>query len=321
MTSADRASATSTKPLQELPPSYAARLIRALSDQDRLTALRAYQILDTEPEAAFDNLAKLAGYICETPVSLVTFLEQDRQFFKAMVGYNLPSSIPQEITFCQHILLEEDLVEIEDVTLDVRFRDNPFVANTPNVRFYASAPIITADGHKIGSICAFDFKPHRLTHEQRDALRTLAREAVLNLELRQARVELERGQQDLDDLLRLINDNAESGVASSLQELFVKQNNKLVRLNTADISYIEALGDYVNIYAGSGRYTVYTTMKELLQRLPVRDFVRVHRKYIVNIDSIIAIAGDALTVDTNRKALVLIGSSYKADLMSRLNVV
>jgi GAF domain-containing protein len=304
-----------------MSPSYVSRLLKALSDEGRLEALRAYHILDTNPEAAFDNLARLATYICETPVSLVTFLEQDRQFFKAKVGYPLPDSIPADITFCQHILLENDIVEVEDTTQDPRFRNNPFVAGTPHVRFYVSAPLVTSDGHKVGSICAFDFKPHRLTPQQREALRTLAQEVVSHLELRRARLQLEQERQDLENLLRLVNDTAETGVVKSRQELFVKQDHKLIRIKTTNISYVEALGDYVNIHVGTERYTVYTTMKEMLKRLPGHDFARVHRKYIVNISSIVTIDGDALTIDGGRAATVPIGNSYKADLMSRLNLV
>ena len=120
----------------------------------------------------------------------------------------------------------------------------------------------------------------------------------------------------------MANDKAVSlNSAEQREEIFVKQDHKLIRLNTANISYLEALGDYVNIHVGSERYTVYTTMKDMLTRLPARDFVRVHRKYFVHISSIVAIEGDSLVVDGGRASSVPIGSSYKADLMSRLNLV
>lgn len=290
--------------------------------------LRNYQILDTPPEKVFDDLVRLAAYICGTPISLVSLIDVDRQWFKAQKGFDGLSSTSRDKAFCQYAMLADDIFEVEDATKDPLFKDNPFVTTgADGIRFYAGAPLITPEGLPLGTICALDTVPRRLSEEQREALRILAREVVAHLELRRARIQLEQEQQKLDGLLRMANDAAESMYLANRAEIFIKQEHKLVRLKTEDIRYVEALGDYVNIYAGRERFTVYSTMKELEVKLPVRDFARVHRKYIVRLDRIVSIEADAALVDTGRGTEatslmpVPIGNSYKSGLLNRLNLL
>jgi hypothetical protein len=299
-----------------------------LAEQQRLDALRAYQILDTPAETAFDDLVKLASYICGTPTSLITLLDSERQWFKAKVGM-VADSTPLEQAFCRYAMFSDSVFEIEDATQDPRFQNNPLVTDDPNIRFYAGAPLLTPEGHPLGTICAIDTVPRRLDPQQREALRVLAREVVAHLELRRARMQLNYEQQKLEELLRMTNDTAGSmNVGGGQSEIFVKQEHKLVRLKTVDIRYVEALGDYVNIYVGQDRYTVYSTMKELEAKLPAKEFARIHRKYIVRLDKIVAIESDAVIVEAGRGAdrvsgvmPVPIGNSYKANLLSRLNLI
>ncbi|SNS03465.1 MULTISPECIES: GAF domain-containing DNA-binding protein [Hymenobacter] len=299
-------------------------------DEDsRLEALRAYQILDTPPEKAFDDLVRLAAYICNTPTSAVTLIDEERQWFKARIGLDSLQSTAREHAFCQHAMLAENVYEVEDAQLDPLFQANPLVTGDPNIRFYAGAPLLSPEGQPLGTICAIDSVPRRLNDAQRDALQVLAREVVAHLELRRARIQLEQEQRKLEGLLQMANDAAESIYSSGGQtEIFIKQDHKLLRVITADIRYVEALGDYVNIYTGRERYTVYSTMKELESKLPVRNFARVHRKYIVRLDRIIAIESDAVVVEMGHSSdqatsviPVPIGSSYKATLLSRLNLI
>ncbi|GAA4014118.1 hypothetical protein GCM10022408_29080 [Hymenobacter fastidiosus] len=302
--------------------------LRTIDETERLEALRNYQILDTPPEDIFNDLVRLAAYICGTPTSMVSMIDADRQWFKASIGFQGGDSTPRKTSFCHYGMMAEDIMEIEDLSKDSFFQTNPMVVDDPRIRFYAGAPLITPEGFPIGTICAVDTVPHRLTEAQREALRILAREVVSHLELRRARLQLEQEKTKLEGLLRMANDTAESLYMGSRTEIFIKQDHKLVRVHTADIRYVEALGDYVNIYAGRERHTVYTTMKELETKLPVREFARVHRKYIVRLDRITAIEADAVVVDTGRSTEhtanllpVPIGSSYKAALLSRLNLV
>ncbi|UYZ57803.1 GAF domain-containing DNA-binding protein [Hymenobacter latericus] len=289
-------------------------------EEDRLEALRAYRILDTSPEEDFDALTRLAAYICGTPISLVSLIDSDRQWFKSSFGLGV-SETPRAYSFCQYAMVSDGVYEVENAADDPLFRNNPLVTSDPNIRFYAGAPLVAPTGQPLGALCAIDTQPRHLTDEQRDALKTLAREVVSHLELRRARLQLEQERAKLEGLLRMANDTAASLYSNGRTELFVKQDHKLVRVCATDISYVEALGDYVNIYVGNERYTVYTTMKDMLTRLSSRDFVRVHRKYIVRLDRIVTIDGDSLVVDGGRASSVPIGNSYKQDLMSRLNLV
>ncbi|WBA41606.1 GAF domain-containing DNA-binding protein [Hymenobacter canadensis] len=305
-----------------------APLASALWEANRIEALRSYYILDTPQEEAFNNLVRLAAYICGTPISLVSLIDSNRQWIKARTGPVEMGDTPRDVTFCQHAMLSEDVLEIRDPQSNPLFKHYPSVTGDASIRFYAGAPLTTPDGMPLGTICTIDTEPRTLTEQQRDALRILAKEVMSHLELRRARQQLELEQQKMEGLLRMANDNAQSMFVSSRNEIFVKQDHKLVRVHTDDIRYVEALGDYVNIYTSRERYTVYSTMKELEAKLPVREFARIHRKYIVCLDRITAIEGDAVQIDTGRSSdraasppLIPIGNSYKSVLLSRLNLI
>jgi anti-sigma regulatory factor (Ser/Thr protein kinase) len=149
----------------------------------RLAALRRYRILDTEPERAFDDLALLASQICETPIALISLIDADRQWFKARTGL-AATETPRAVSFCTHAIQHHDLFIVPDTRDDERFRDNPFVTGGPFVRFYAGAPLVTPDGHALGTICVIDSVPRTLTAEQREALDALRRQVQAQLELR-----------------------------------------------------------------------------------------------------------------------------------------
>jgi anti-sigma regulatory factor (Ser/Thr protein kinase) len=149
----------------------------------RLAALRRYRILDTEPERAFDDLALLASQICETPIALISLIDAERQWFKARTGL-AATETPRAVSFCTHAIQHHDLFIVPDTRDDDRFRDNPFVTGGPFVRFYAGAPLVTPDGHALGTICVIDSVPRTLTSEQREALDALRRQVQAQLELR-----------------------------------------------------------------------------------------------------------------------------------------
>ncbi|HET7697713.1 MAG TPA: ATP-binding protein [Vicinamibacterales bacterium] len=155
----------------------------------RLAALRQYRILDTEPERAFDDLALLASQICETPIALITLVDADRQWFKARTGI-AETETPRAISFCTHAIKQQDLFIVPDARDDDRFRDNPLVTGGLFVRFYAGAPLVTPEGHALGTICVIDCVPRTLTAEQREALDALRRQVQAQLELRRNLYEL-----------------------------------------------------------------------------------------------------------------------------------
>ena len=149
----------------------------------RLETLRQYQVLDTESEEAFDDLTRLAAYICQTPAALISLVDANRQWFKARVGIQARQT-PRNISFCGHAILHRDCFIIEDALFDERFADNPLVVNEQFVRFYAGMPLWSPEGFAIGTLCVMDRKPHTLDDKQIGALGMLANQVMSQLDLR-----------------------------------------------------------------------------------------------------------------------------------------
>ncbi|WP_210514139.1 GAF domain-containing DNA-binding protein [Hymenobacter terricola] len=308
-------------------PAPANSVLRQVNEPERLEALHSYQILDTDPEQVFNDLAQLSAFICGTPMSLISLIDEERQWFKAKVGLDNKQT-PREHAFCQYAMRANDVYEVSDATADSRFANNPLVTGDPHIRFYAGAPLLTPEGQPLGTLCTLDTVPRHLSTDQREALRVLARQVMAHLELRRTRLQLEDERQKLVGVLSMANSTNEALYANHRNEIFVKQEQRLVRIATADLHYVEALGDYVNLHTTRERFTVYGTMKDLETKLPGRDFARIHRKYIVRLDRILAIEADVALLDCNAAITsarapvrVPIGSSYKAGLLGRLNLV
>ncbi|MEP6622781.1 MAG: PAS domain S-box protein, partial [bacterium] len=152
-------------------------------ESQRLAALREYDVLDTIPEQALDDLAALAAQICGAPIALVSLVDEGRQWFKARVGFEPPETT-RDVSFCGHAILGTGVFIVPDATVDDRFADNPLVVGDPKVRFYAGAPLVTNDGHSIGALCVMDHVARDLTAAQGEALQMLSRQVVGQLELR-----------------------------------------------------------------------------------------------------------------------------------------
>lgn len=297
------------------------------NEPERLDVLQSYNILDTSPEQVFNELTQLAAYICGTPMALLSLVDEERQWFKAKVGLDLQQT-PRDHGFCRHAMYSSSVYEVPDTICDARYADSPLVTGPTHIRFYAGAALVSSEGLTLGTLCTLDTVPRQLSSDQREALRVLARQVMAHLELRRLRLQLEDERQKMEGVLRMANTAGEVLHPSTRNEIFVKQEQRLVRIPTCDLYYVEALGDYVNLHTTRERLTVYGTMKDLETKLPTRDFVRIHRKYIVRLDRIVAIEADAVLLDNGTPPLlnrapvrVPIGSSYRAGLLARLNLV
>jgi two-component system, cell cycle sensor histidine kinase and response regulator CckA len=155
------------------------------NEDARLQNLRSYRILDTPPEQAFDDLTRLAAFICGTPIALISLIDAKRQWFKSAVGWAV-LEIPRNVSFCAHTILKTDFLVIPETLRDNTVGTSP-LATHGGIRFYAGVPLITAEGYAVGTLCVMDCVPRALTGEQTDALQRLAGQVVAQLELRQRR--------------------------------------------------------------------------------------------------------------------------------------
>ncbi len=167
----------------------------------RLAALQRYQILDTSPAQAFGQIAQLAAHTANVPVALISLLDQHRQWFLAATGLAkidvTVRETPREIAFCAHTIMGDGLLVVEDATRDDRFRNNPLVTGPAGIRFYAGMPLLTPDGHALGSLCLIDRRPRQLDPAVALALPLLARQVVDQLELRLAQHQLHEAKRAL----------------------------------------------------------------------------------------------------------------------------
>lgn len=151
----------------------------------RLAALRSFEVLDTDREQEFDEIVKLAAATCGTSISVVNFIDAERQWFKAEVGLGVRQT-PLATSLCAHAILELDFVEIRDTLKDPRMQDNPICLAEPGLRFYAGALLRTEEGLPLGTLCVLDHEPRELSPLQRDTLRVLSRQVMALLEARRA---------------------------------------------------------------------------------------------------------------------------------------
>ncbi|MGB3167673.1 MAG: histidine kinase dimerization/phosphoacceptor domain -containing protein [Alteraurantiacibacter sp.] len=154
-------------------------------EDDRLQELRRYGILDTDREREFDELVEIASEICEAPVSVINFIDDGRQWFKAEVGLGVRST-PLETSLCGHAILQGDYIEIPDTLNDARMADNPLCTADPGFRFYAGSVLKGANGLPLGTLCVLDHRPRELSEHQRRVLRVLSRHIMRELDLRMA---------------------------------------------------------------------------------------------------------------------------------------
>ena len=170
------------------------------NEKKRLQVLWQYDILDTVPERVFDDLTELAATICEAPIALITLVDENRQWFKSRLGITA-NETSRDVSFCGHAIMEDKLFIVPDAVHDQRFARNPLVLGDPKIRFYAGAPLVTPDGHALGTLCVIDKVPRTLRPEQKRALEILSRHVMTQLELRRRSLELASVREERESLM------------------------------------------------------------------------------------------------------------------------
>ncbi|MDJ0834104.1 MAG: ATP-binding protein [Gammaproteobacteria bacterium] len=167
------------------------------NETSRLASLYGYDILDSEQEGVFDELTELAADIFDAPIALISLVDESRQWFKARVGLDAEQT-PRDVAFCSHAILQPGVFVVPDTLEDDRFADNPLVTGEPHIRFYAGAPLYTAEGHGLGTLCVIDREPREITPKQKRALNVLRTHVLKLLEMRRMTRELDLSYQELE---------------------------------------------------------------------------------------------------------------------------
>jgi tetratricopeptide (TPR) repeat protein len=239
----------------------------------RLAALRQYQILDTAPEKVFDDFTFLAAQICRTPIALISFIDGDRQWFKSKVGVDVDCT-PRDVAFCAYAIMQQQPLVVPNALNDSRFASNPLVAQAPEIRFYAGAPLITPEGYGIGTLCVVDTVPRDLSLEQQEGLRALSNQVIAQLEMRrnvitvsrnvmqrqQQEAEMRRQQEFIEVIYRRGLDKIQKGdyeaAASDFSQYLQLKPNGIKAYYQRGLA-LHKLGNYQGAIADLNQYLQY----------------------------------------------------------------
>jgi signal transduction histidine kinase len=207
------------------------------NELERLKALKSYEVLDTLSEKEYDHLTAIASEICGCSMSLISLIDDDRQWFKSRVGLDV-SETPREFAFCAHAIHEPGKAfVVSDARLDQRFHDNPLVTGDPHLAFYAGVPLVNEDGLPLGTLCVLDSEPKSLSDSQLTALNALAAQVMALLELRRSKralegtlSRLEEKNKELEQFAFIAAHDLKSplnGISSMTEMLIVSQGESL----------------------------------------------------------------------------------------------
>ena len=234
-------------------------------EAERLQALADYGLMDTPPEPVFDEIVALASYIFRAPIALIPLLDEKRQWFKARMGFDMTET-PREYAICAYTILKPDGMVVPDALADPRFASNPLVQGTPGIRFYAGTPLTTREGHALGTLCVIDTKPRsQLDPEQKQALKTLARHLMAQIEIRYSSAFLakalrERRQAELEEQNRILENDREMQRLNEAKDRFMTMlahelRNPLASiLNAVELIRSPEPDDAVEIIEGQTRH-------------------------------------------------------------------
>jgi signal transduction histidine kinase len=170
------------------------------NESERLSALYEYDLLDTMPEKEYDDITRIAADICGTSISLISLIDNNRQWFKSKFGFE-PMESHRDIAFCAHAILDPTKIfVIDNPATDERFHDNPLVAGNPNISFYAGVPLVNDEGNALGTLCVIDNKPNKISKAQEETLKALARQIVAYFDIRKKNQQLARQKKEMEQL-------------------------------------------------------------------------------------------------------------------------
>jgi PAS domain S-box-containing protein/putative nucleotidyltransferase with HDIG domain len=257
------------------------------NEAHRLRTLHAYSILDTPPEAAFNRISTLAAQLFQAPITLVSLVDTDRQWFKACFGVDMRET-SRELSFCAYAILSDEVMVVPDALADPRFDDNALVTGPPNIRFYAGAPLKAPNGQNLGSCCIMDTVPRQLSTEQQEMLTNMAAMVVDELELRRIARELRDSESALHLSLRensqlvVAVTNLSSGVVITEPHL---PDNPIIFANAGfydltGYSSQEVLGQNCRFLQGpeTDPAMIHAMQKAIAERQPFKGVVRNYRK-------------------------------------------
>jgi len=267
------------------------------NEVDRLAALNSYNILDTAEDEDFDELTILASAICQTPIALISLVDDKRQWFKSHTGLAAKET-PKEISFCAHAIVEaEEIMVVNDATRDERFADNPLVTGDTKVIFYAGVPLVNEDGFALGSLCVIDHQHKELTTVQTDGLKIIAKQVINKLELRRKALTLEKLNRQLlnsNTFIEKFAAMAAHDIKNPLSSMLLSSQSLQMRLKKMDDAGCEKLID-LNI---SSTKRLMTLLDEMLAYSKSPETLLI-RKIRVNLNDLLSQVIGSINVPAN----------------------
>jgi len=247
-----------------------------LNETDRINALLSYNILDTLPENFFDSITLIASRVCEMPISLITFVDSKRQWFKSHFGTEVIET-HRDFSFCAHAMLyENEIFEVKDLSVDKRFHDNPLVVGSPFARYYAGVPLISKDGYALGTLCVIDYKPREITAAQKELLKSLSLQIFAHLEMMKTIRELQFRNEELSRFAYLASHDMKAPIRGMklLADSVLEEETELNEESKLALHLISNRADQItNLINGILNHTILEEDKLNIEKINLADFV------------------------------------------------
>jgi PAS domain S-box-containing protein len=281
------------------------------NEEDRLKNLLQYQILDTEEEELFNEIAELASTICNTPIALISLIDSKRQWFKAHHGTQT-KELPRSTSFCGHAILNRKLFTIEDTLLDERFKDNPLVTHDPLIRFYAGAPLVSSEGYSLGTLCVIDHEPKKLNDFQQSTLQLLSKQVIAILDLKISNLKL----QENNSKLKTLYQNMSEGM------ILIDSKNQVLEFNRAALEITGLSED--QIYGRPSNHPKFKTIQKdgspfLMKDYPAMKSLATGKAYRNEIIGVQLPNDEFRWISVNSSPIFKNGNSTPSEILSTFN--